>query len=216
MKTRDPLEALTRIWNELAELEEAKVDARTRAELEIARLSRNKHRAHALRELYWDPEQRVPVMLLSELFKVPVMDVASRAGPLELKTTCLLCKRSFSRALKNRGLRAELEREKGVNPTWRICVHCRAFRELDLELLRKKPGARLTDAHRAAYQAYLRTPQWAERRARALKKAKNKCSMCSSKKNLECHHRTYERIGQERDEDLLIICSVCHGAHHGH
>ena len=214
MIVRDPLTSLHRIWSELDELEGRKAAARARAAREILRLSRNKHRAQALRQLYWSP--RVPVQMISELFKLPVKDVAARAGALELETTCLLCASSVTRAVPNRAARAELEREKGVNPKWRICVSCRAFRELDLELLRKKPGERLTAAHRAAYAAYLRTPQWRERRARALKRARNKCSLCSSKRRLEAHHRTYVRIGQERDEDIVVICSSCHGHHHGH
>jgi replicative DNA helicase len=31
---------------------------------------------------------------------------------------------------------------------------------------------------------------------------------------LEVHHRTYERIGQERSEDLTVLCDVCHGLFH--
>jgi 5-methylcytosine-specific restriction endonuclease McrA len=213
---KNPLLGLERIWRELDELEERKAAAKERAELEIARLSRNKHRELTLRELYWDPRERIPVMLLAKIFRLAVADVAPTVGELELKTSCLLCSRPAVRRLPNRAARRELEREQGANPKWRICPDCRAFRELDLELLRKKPGERLTAAHRAAYSRYLRTPQWRERRARAIKRAKGKCQLCSSKKGLEAHHRTYIRIGQERDEDITVLCWRCHGGHHGH
>ena len=216
MKIRSPLSSLHRIWNELEALELRKDDARARAEREMSRLARTKHRALALRELYWDIQTRIPVTVLSELFKVAVKDVAPLAGVLVMTTPCLLCGADARARLPNRAARRELEREKGVNPKWRICVSCRAFRELDLELLRKKPGERLTAAHRAAYASYLRTPQWAERRTRALRRARGKCSLCSSKRGLEAHHRTYERIGEERDEDITVLCSSCHGSHHGH
>lgn len=216
MKKRDPLEALHRAWLELDALELKKTAARTRAELELRRLSRNKHQEVALRAAYWDPRARTPVALLAELFRVAAKDVAARAGPLEVTTSCLLCRARVVRRVPNRAARAELEREKGVNPKWRICSSCRAFRALDLALLRKKPGEALTAAHRAAYAAYLTTPQWKERRAQALRRARHKCSMCSRKRGLETHHRTYERIGEELPEDLIVICRQCHGHHHGH
>jgi hypothetical protein len=31
---------------------------------------------------------------------------------------------------------------------------------------------------------------------------------------LEVHHRTYERLGDERDEDLEVLCTRCHEQHH--
>lgn len=30
------------------------------------------------------------------------------------------------------------------------------------------------------------------------------------RQSLEIHHKTYERIGQERDEDLVALCWSCH------
>jgi hypothetical protein len=32
---------------------------------------------------------------------------------------------------------------------------------------------------------------------------------------LEVHHRTYERLGRERPEDLLVLCEKCHAVEHG-
>jgi 5-methylcytosine-specific restriction endonuclease McrA len=200
----------------LDELEVQVTKTQFKLEQEVSRLSRNKHRLPALRELYWDPRARISVSMLSQLFRIPVKEVSSQAGRHLLETSCLLCSIRFSRTVPTRAARAELERERGVNPKWRICVDCRAFRALDLELLRKKPGERLTVAHRAAYLKYLRTAQWEERRQRALKRAGQKCSLCSRKTRLEVHHRTYERIGEERPTDLIVLCSGCHSAHHGH
>jgi hypothetical protein len=31
---------------------------------------------------------------------------------------------------------------------------------------------------------------------------------------LEVHHKTYERLGDERDEDLEVLCARCHEQHH--
>ena len=216
MKIRDPLDGLTKIWGEVRELERKAANAKKRAEREIGRLARNKHRQEALRRIYWDELERLSVQRIGELFRIPTLEVAARAGELGAKTSCLLCHEDLEVVIRARSHRRELEAESGVNPKHRICGNCTAFRDMDLELLRKKPGEKLTPAHRAAYSRYLKTPQWKERRARALKRAKHKCSLCSKKHGLECHHRSYERIGQERPEDLIIICSSCHGTHHGH
>lgn len=216
MATRSPLESLYRIWGELEHLEHRVTATQFKAEKEVSRLARTKHRLPALRELYWDPKTRISVSVLGQLFRIPTKEVSSQAGRHLLETSCLLCNKRFTRTVPTRAARAELEREKGVNPKWRICVDCRAFRALDLELLRKKPGERLTAAHRAAYSSYLRTAQWEERRQRALKRAGRKCSLCSRKTRLQVHHRTYERIGEERASDLIVLCDGCHSAHHGH
>jgi hypothetical protein len=31
----------------------------------------------------------------------------------------------------------------------------------------------------------------------------------------DVHHLTYERLGEERDEDLLVVCCPCHASIHG-
>jgi uncharacterized protein with PIN domain len=41
------------------------------------------------------------------------------------------------------------------------------------------------------------------------------CVLCGAEVNLQAHHRTYVRYGQERTEDLSILCDACHRRHHG-
>jgi 5-methylcytosine-specific restriction endonuclease McrA len=65
------------------------------------------------------------------------------------------------------------------------------------------------------YDAYLRTPEWTQRRAEALRKAKKRCQVCNGTNRLEVHHRTYERRGAELPEDLIVLCKGCHGKFHG-
>ena len=60
------------------------------------------------------------------------------------------------------------------------------------------------------YKSYLLSPHWKARRARALKLAEYKCNNCASGKKLEVHHLRYTNIGHEPDEDLVVLCSVCH------
>lgn len=64
------------------------------------------------------------------------------------------------------------------------------------------------------YQAYLNTPDWRTRRNRALKLANWQCGRCASKRELNVHHKTYERLGAEWDQDLEVVCRDCHEGHH--
>lgn len=217
MKTRDPLAGLRKIWDEVDELERRASQTRKRGDKEIKRLAKNKHRQEALRRCYWDGIDYVSVYLLGELFRIETNKVSLEAGPLTVETTCLLCFEKVWATVLTRSALIELNTETATkNPKHRICGNCVAFRQMDLELLRKKPGEQLTPQHRAAYERYLQTPQWKERRDRTVKRAKGKCSLCSSKKQLNVHHRIYTRIGEERPEDLICICRSCHSGHHGH
>jgi hypothetical protein len=43
-----------------------------------------------------------------------------------------------------------------------------------------------------------------------LVKARFACERCGRKTDLRLHHLTYERFGNERLDDVQIVCSVCH------
>lgn len=64
------------------------------------------------------------------------------------------------------------------------------------------------------YDQYLRTEHWQSVRRAALARADYRCQICNSPKNLEVHHRTYERRGAERDNDVTVLCDKCHGRFH--
>ena len=40
------------------------------------------------------------------------------------------------------------------------------------------------------------------------------CQLCRATKKLHVHHNTYENLGNERDEDLIVLCIRCHKAFH--
>lgn len=64
------------------------------------------------------------------------------------------------------------------------------------------------------YEEYLQSPHWHAVRDRALAYAEHKCQLCYSAKDLQVHHRTYERVGKERPSDLTVLCKACHEKHH--
>ena len=59
------------------------------------------------------------------------------------------------------------------------------------------------------------TTHWRKIRQEVLDRDKA-CAICRSTEFLEVHHRTYERIGEERQEDLITLCRECHQIFHQH
>jgi len=60
------------------------------------------------------------------------------------------------------------------------------------------------------YREYLHSPEWNERRLEAFIAAGGKCAICGCGSDLHTHHLTYERIFNERPEDLYVVCKGCH------
>lgn len=69
-------------------------------------------------------------------------------------------------------------------------------------------------AAREIYETYLQSPSWRITRNRALRLSDWHCSKCDSRRNLQVHHKTYERLGHEWDQDLIVLCRSCHEDHH--
>jgi hypothetical protein len=68
---------------------------------------------------------------------------------------------------------------------------------------------------REEYRAYLESPEWRVRRQWKLDEARNRCEVCnSSEPPIDVHHRTYERLGRERQSDLVVLCRQCHDRFH--
>lgn len=64
------------------------------------------------------------------------------------------------------------------------------------------------------YNEYIKSDGWKIRRQRALALAENHCQVCAAETRLDVHHNTYERLGHERDADLIVLCRPCHALFH--
>lgn len=64
------------------------------------------------------------------------------------------------------------------------------------------------------YKEYLQTEHWKQTRGKALKKANYRCELCNSKIDLNVHHKTYENRGEEKPNDLIVLCHNCHSKFH--
>lgn len=70
------------------------------------------------------------------------------------------------------------------------------------------------ERRRAVYSAYLKTPHWRALRREILARDNHRCRECKSTEHVEVHHLAYERLGHERGEDLVTLCSRCHRTVH--
>lgn len=60
------------------------------------------------------------------------------------------------------------------------------------------------------YREYLTSEKWKKRRQCYFDKHLHKCRACNSEKRIQLHHKTYRRLGEERDADLVPLCFNCH------
>lgn len=68
---------------------------------------------------------------------------------------------------------------------------------------------------KAAYQKYLQSDKWKTIRAQRLAMDNGECVLCGGKAK-HVHHRRYPKEwGTETVNDLVCLCSQCHGKHHG-
>jgi hypothetical protein len=65
------------------------------------------------------------------------------------------------------------------------------------------------------YKEYLQTPHWKHLRQDKVRAAGHRCQLCNrGSVTFNVHHRTYDRLGEELDEDLTVLCSDCHNKFH--
>jgi len=71
-------------------------------------------------------------------------------------------------------------------------------------------SAQRHDAWRAEHDRYLRTAQWARRRAAVLRRAGYRCEGCGQRQATQVHHLHYRRWRREMLFDLVAVCETCH------
>jgi hypothetical protein len=64
------------------------------------------------------------------------------------------------------------------------------------------------------YDDYLLSEAWRQRRNYMIRSAGHRCQVGNQRGRLDLHHRTYDRLGYELREDLLVLCRECHDLFH--
>lgn len=174
-------------------------------------LSKPHHTQWVIRVLYW--HFQVSVLFLEEQTGLARHKIRAIAGGITVGVPCCHCGKQTSAYVKSK---SELKTRKDFS-----CPQCAAAieqqrMERDAQHKKKKDREkeRLEELRRMPYQDYLRTPEWLETREWKLKRAGFRCQACNVNGHLQVHHRTYENRGNERDSDLIVLCSDCHSIFH--
>lgn len=74
----------------------------------------------------------------------------------------------------------------------------------------------MTDEWRERYTLYINSYEWQLKRESRLREALYTCERCGEYmgfpgKGLAVHHLNYDSLGDERSEDLKVVCHPCHG-----
>lgn len=63
------------------------------------------------------------------------------------------------------------------------------------------------------YRDYLQSKHWLDFRKEILK-VRNRCQRCGTKSSLNLHHKHYRCLGKEKNEDIIVLCELCHDSYH--
>lgn len=66
------------------------------------------------------------------------------------------------------------------------------------------------EARQAAYDTYMQSPEWKQRRFQVLARDKHTCQACLKATATDAHHLNYDHFGNEPLFDLIAVCRPCH------
>lgn len=89
-----------------------------------------------------------------------------------------------------------------------------------LEIAEASPGYRVQQSKKAnllfdGHAQYISSPEWIDRKKKYYDTHRRECRSCGSwEKVIHLHHKTYKRIYNEDDSDMMPLCSDCHSSLH--
>ena len=61
------------------------------------------------------------------------------------------------------------------------------------------------------YHQHIKSDKWKRKAQGCYRRAKYRCQICATKnRQLQAHHNTYKNLGDEKPEDLICLCDLCH------
>lgn len=217
----DRLESIE--WD-MSALENAKQDVFDEFELELVSFLHGKLKEEAssfLMDVYWTIPQFSNLVRKIHRKFVGVFHIT----PRPFSMTCPICKSEFCELFSSWANYQEALPKRRPS-RWKIngreCKNCRNDQEsrsqdrrLMWEIEQKEHLRWLEECRSIPYVDYLQTEHWKSVRKKALYRAEFSCQLCNAKGGrLDVHHRTYERLGEEKWNDLIVLCRPCHKKHH--
>ena len=66
---------------------------------------------------------------------------------------------------------------------------------------------------RISYHEYIQSDEWRMKEEAAKKAAGYRCQVCNTSRHevsLDAHHRSYANLGDEKPDDITVLCRSCH------
>lgn len=168
--------------------------------------------------VYWDIE--LSLEIIAQATGVDITKIQKLIPrPKKIFTRCGLCenKIEFSATSKTKrdNFIAGGKNKTGYssNDTDYLCKNCvEMLQEEEQEQVRRyrEKISKKNTLKTMPYKEYLQTKHWKMFARLAKKKAGWICNACSSGDNLNVHHLTYERRGNEKFSDVVVLCKECH------
>jgi 5-methylcytosine-specific restriction endonuclease McrA len=118
-------------------------------------------------------------------------------------------KPKFTEAELDEYARAQAVNRSQVAGSTESSAAARAHRLSDTQ-----PSKRWSKDWWVRYRKYLASPAWERRRMQILTRDNYVCGKCHHRRATEVHHLSYDRMGHERDSDLISVCPTCHDKFH--
>lgn len=64
------------------------------------------------------------------------------------------------------------------------------------------------------YYDYIKSVEWLEKTEDIRNRNGGLCECCNMRYGSDVHHRTYDRLGNEKGADLIHLCRECHSIIH--
>jgi len=163
-----------------------------------------------IRYLYWYTDFKGT--MISEITGIDNRNISKRAGPLIFSASCSRCQSQYANVRTSRTDQGKA-----------ICPACENQDALDSHKVFLEDWMDTTWAQhqnpkmdKGTYSAYLHSSHWKKTRTDALMRAGYRCQACSAKDQiLDVHHNSYDRLGHEEPQDLIVLCRSCHTKVHG-
>lgn len=72
----------------------------------------------------------------------------------------------------------------------------------------------IRDLRRMKYADYLKSDHFQGFRLKVLKSRRYRCERCKGKYRLQIHHKHYASLGNEKLNDVMVLCITCHERMH--
>jgi len=175
--------------------------------------------------LYWNFQATIKTAWLQAAFGAVIME---NIPPLRVRVSCPDCPTTHDIEIADRRAYESMK----ANYRCQLCQWLKGQAEMKLrqeaeakrqqeererrqqqrKVRKSRKQAQIAEAQGMTYHEYIQSPIWKKTRTRAIRAAGYTCQKCGTKSyELYVHHINHEAVlGDEKLDDLLVLCPTCH------